>query len=243
MNIALQLWSIKEEVEKDFAGALEMAARAGYQGVEFAGYHGNTPEQIRELLDRYHLEPVSAHAGLQRLREAFDEELTYAKKLGYKMIVCPWSDCKSEEGTAEDAEFLESCAERASKDGIVIGYHNHDQEFRRFGEKYAMDILLENMPSVQFEPDVFWIACAGLDPVRYITPLAAAGRICAVHAKELAREGRENVYIGQGRIDFAGITAVCPPLRYPYIVEQEEYSGDHFDGILKSYQGLRKVTG
>ena len=244
MDIALQLWSIKEEVAEDFAHALELTEKAGYQGVEFAGYHGKTPEELRALLAQYHLKPVSAHVGIGRLRAALDEELRYAKELGFKMIVCPWSDCKAAEDIISDAEFLESCTQKAAKEGITIGYHNHDQEFKQFNGKYAMDILLEHMPSVQFEPDVFWIAYAGVDPATYIKPLVKAGRICAIHAKELAKEGRENVYIGQGKIDFAGIAALCPPSKYPYIVEQEEFSSDHFDGISKSCQGLRaKIAG
>jgi sugar phosphate isomerase/epimerase len=97
------------------------------------------------------------------------------------------------------------------------------------------------MPSVKVEPDVFWVAYAGVDPVSYITPYARAGRICAIHAKELAREGGKNVYIGGGKIDFAGIAAICPPSVYPWIVEQEEFSGDHFDGISRSLQGLQSI--
>jgi sugar phosphate isomerase/epimerase len=73
--------------------------------------------------------------------------------------------------------------------------------------------------------------------------LAKAGRIAAIHAKELDKEGPDNVYIGQGKIDFAGIAALCPPDKYPWIVEQEEFSSDHFDGISKSYQGLKKIIG
>jgi len=241
MDISLQLYSIKEEAEENFAHALEMTEKAGYQGVEFAGYYGKTPGELEELLAKYHLKPVSTHAGMNRFCEHLDEEINYAKKLGYKMIVCPWSDCKTEAETVENARFLEACAQKAAAEGIVIGYHNHNHEFKRFGDRLIMDILLENMPSVQFEPDVFWIAHAGVDPVTYIKPLAAAGRICAIHAKELAREGGKNVYIGEGKIDFAGIAALCPPSRYPYIVEQESYSTDHFDGISKSYRNLHKI--
>lgn len=243
MDIALQLWSIKEEAEADFAKALELTEKAGYQGVEFAGYHGKSPEEMSELLKKYHLKPVSTHVGMDRLRDGLDEELLYAKKLGYKMIVCPWSTCESEAKVIEDAKFFESCAKKAAKEGIVIGYHNHNQEFKKFGGKYAMDILLENMPSVKFEADVFWIAYGGVDPVSYIKPYAAAGRICAIHAKELAKEGKENVYIGQGKIDFAGIAAICPPATIPYVVEQEEFSSDHFDGVTQSCRGLRKILG
>jgi sugar phosphate isomerase/epimerase len=239
MEIALQLWSIKEEAEENFAHALELTEKAGYQGVEFAGYHGNSPEQMNELLAKYHLKAVSTHVGIDRLRKALDEEIDYAKKVGYKLIVCPWSDCKSEAEIVANAKFLESCAQKAARENLVIGYHNHAQEFKKIGEKYAMDILLENMPSVQFEPDVFWVAYAGVDPVAYIKPLT--GRICAIHAKELAKEGKDNVYIGQGKIDFTGIAALCPPSQYPWVVEQEEFTTDHFDGISKSCEGLRKT--
>jgi sugar phosphate isomerase/epimerase len=241
MDISLQLYSIKEEAAEGFSHALELTAKAGYQGVEFAGYHGNTAAQLKQLLDTYHLKAVSTHAGIDRLRNAFDDELNYAKSLGYKLIVCPYLACKTEEETIADAKFLETCAQKAAGQGITVGYHNHSQEFVKFGGRYALDILLENAPSVKFEPDVYWIAYADVDPVTYIKPLAAAGRICAVHAKEIAKEGKENVYVGEGKIDFPAIAALCPPARYPFIIEQEEFSGDHFEGISKSYQGLKKV--
>ncbi|MDR3139989.1 MAG: sugar phosphate isomerase/epimerase [Treponema sp.] len=241
MDISLQLFSIKEEMKEDFARGLELTRKAGYGGVEFAGYFGFSPEKIKELLAQYQLKAVSTHAGIGRLREAFEEELEYAVKLGYSLIVCPMLPCKTKDQIIEDAEFLEACAQRAAKKGILIGYHNHAHEFVKFDGQYAQDILLETAPSLKFEPDVFWIAYAGVDPVEYLSPLVQAGRICAVHAKELAREGKDNVYIGQGKIDFKAIAKLCPPSVYPYIVEQEEFSSDHFDGISQSYQGLKKV--
>ncbi|MDR1950028.1 MAG: sugar phosphate isomerase/epimerase [Spirochaetaceae bacterium] len=247
MDISLQLYSIKEDADQDFAKALEMTEKAGYQGVEFAGYYGNTPGRINELLKQYHLKPVSSHVGLDRLRGNFDGELEYLNVLGFKLIVCPHSPCNTKEEVLETAAFLQSCALKAAGAGIVMGYHNHAHEFARFDGRYALDLLLEAAPAVQFEPDVFWIAYAGVDPAAYIKPYAAAGRICAVHAKDLAKEGaeqkspRNNVYIGDGRIDFPAIAALCPPARYPYIVEQEEFSSDHFDGISRSQKGLRKL--
>jgi sugar phosphate isomerase/epimerase len=241
MDIGLQLYSLKEEAEKSFENALELTAKAGYTAVEFAGNFGNTSEQMKALLAKYHLKPVSAHVGIERFREAFDEELAYAKAVGYRLIICPWSDCKSRDEVLNDAKLLESCAGKAAKEGLVVGYHNHAQEFSQFNGAYAMDILLEHAPTVQFEPDVFWIAYAGVDPVNYLTPLAKAGRICALHAKELAKEGTANVYVGQGKIDFLSLTKIISPAVYPYIVEQEEYSGDHFTGIAASCAGLRTI--
>ncbi|MDR0553996.1 MAG: sugar phosphate isomerase/epimerase [Treponema sp.] len=241
MDISLQLWSIKEEAEKDFAGALALVEKAGYRGVEFAGYYGNTPERVKEMLAACGLKAVSSHVGIDRLQNNWDGEIQYLKTLGFKLIVCPWVSCASKEEVLQNAAILESCAQKAAQDGITVGYHNHAHEFVQFDGRYALDILLEKAPTVQFQPDVYWIAHAGVDPVRYLKPVAEAGRICAIHAKEIAKTGTANVYVGRGRIDFKAIAALCPPARYPYIVEQEEFSSDHFDGIRQSCEGLRKV--
>jgi sugar phosphate isomerase/epimerase len=240
-EIALQLYSIKEEAQEDFARALELTQKAGYQGVEFAGYFGNSPEQLKALLRTYKLKAVSTHLGLPRLKEALDEEIACAKTLGYRLLVCPGIGADSAEGFAKEARSLEECAQRAAKEGLTVGYHNHSHEFVKYGGKYAMDIILENAPTVKFQPDLFWVAAGGVDPLTYIEPLARAGRICAIHAKELAKTGKENVYVGEGKIDFKAIAAICPPDTYPWIIEQEEYHSDHLDGISKSYRGLRRV--
>ncbi|MDR2535928.1 MAG: sugar phosphate isomerase/epimerase [Treponema sp.] len=241
MDISLQLYSIKEEAAERFEQALELTEKAGYQGVEFAGYFGKTSEQMKALLNQHHLKPVSTHVGLQRLQEGLDEELEYAKQLGYNLIICPYSSCETKGQTLEDAKFLETCAQKAAKKGIIIGYHNHAHEFKQFDGKYALDILLEAAPTVKFEPDLYWIALGEADPVQYIAPLAKAGRICAIHAKELAKTGRDNVYIGQGKIDFLAIAKMCPPSVYPWILEQEEFTSDHYDGIAQSRQGLQRI--
>ncbi len=241
MNIALQLYSIKEEEEENYEGAVEMAARAGYNSVEFAGYFGYDPASMKRLLSKYGLTAVSSHIGIDRFRNNFEEELEYAVKVGYGMIVCPWLDCNSPEEIKADGAVLEKCALLAAEKGIKVGYHNHNQEFNKFEGKYALDILLESAPSVMLEPDLFWIAYAGVDPVGYIEPYAREGRICAIHAKEISENLKDNVYIGEGVIDFKAVDELVDHRKIPYIVEQEEYTTDHFDGISKSCQGLKKV--
>jgi len=234
------LYSLKEEsLEK----ALEMTAKAGYDSVEFAGYFGNDAASIRKLLAEYGLTALSSHIGINQFTDRFDEELEYALNVGFKMLVCPWLDCKSLDDLEKSGAVLERCALAAAKKGVKVGYHNHNQEFTKFKGKYALDILLELAPTVMLEPDLFWIAYAGLDPVEYIAPYADSGRICAVHAKEISKNLKNNVYIGDGIIDFKGIASIVDPEKVPYIVEQEEYTSDLFDGISKSYKGLKKALG
>ena len=46
MSVALQLYSLREEAEKDFVGVLEETKAMGYAGVEFAGFYGLPAEQV-----------------------------------------------------------------------------------------------------------------------------------------------------------------------------------------------------
>ena len=43
--VALQLYTLREELEKDFTGTLEKVAALGYQGVEFAGFGPLSPRR------------------------------------------------------------------------------------------------------------------------------------------------------------------------------------------------------
>ena len=47
LPIGLQLYSVRNEMEKDFEGTLARVAAMGYEGVEFAGLFGKAPEEIK----------------------------------------------------------------------------------------------------------------------------------------------------------------------------------------------------
>ena len=51
--IGLQLYTVRDLLEKDFEGTLERVAQIGYTNMEFAGYYNRTPEQVRAVLDRH----------------------------------------------------------------------------------------------------------------------------------------------------------------------------------------------
>src|SRR5438034_5563103 len=60
-RIGLQLYTVRHEMEKDFAGTIAKVAAAGYQEVEFADYFGKAPADVKALLDHHGLTAPSAH--------------------------------------------------------------------------------------------------------------------------------------------------------------------------------------
>ena len=67
--IALQLYTVREDMKNDFEGTLKKVKEMGYDGVEFAGLFGNTPEQVRQDLE-----------GMQTMR-------TLARNMSFLMIL------------------------------------------------------------------------------------------------------------------------------------------------------------
>jgi len=188
------------------------------------------------LLEEYGLEPGSSHVKMDFLRERLESELETAKTLGMKRIICPWLPCGNEDEICRDAVYLEQCAQQAKAYDIEIGYHNHSQEFVLHDGVPALDILFEMAPSVLFEPDVYWIVRGGGDYRHYLEKYR--GRICAIHAKDIAPDKETDCYTGQGMIDFRGIAEKFSPRTYPFIVEQESFTGEMLDGLEKCREGL-----
>ena len=70
--IALQLWSIKDDCERNFDDAIKNVRDMGYDGVEFAGYYGKTADEINQLLTDTGLEIAGSHVPYDHLRDALD---------------------------------------------------------------------------------------------------------------------------------------------------------------------------
>ena len=64
LPVALQLYSVRDELEADFEGTIAKVKEFGYDGVEFAGLYGRSTEQVKKILADAGLTPVSAHVPL-----------------------------------------------------------------------------------------------------------------------------------------------------------------------------------
>jgi hypothetical protein len=60
-NVGVQLYTVRTDLEKDFDGTLAKVAAIGYKEVEFAGYFGHTPQQVRDALKKHGLTSPAAH--------------------------------------------------------------------------------------------------------------------------------------------------------------------------------------
>jgi sugar phosphate isomerase/epimerase len=187
LAVAVQLYSVRDVLEKDFFGVLAKVRDMGYAGVEFAGYYGHSAAEIVKALKKLGMAAVSAHVALDALAKDTTGAIAFHKELGTKYLAIPWLDEASRPGTPRWPEVvatIRKIAEGFQAEGIQLLYHNHDFEFVKLGGEYALDALYKAipMPYLATEIDTCWVRVAGVDPAAYLRRYA--GRSPVVHLKD-----------------------------------------------------------
>ena len=185
MKIALQLYSIRDEVEKDMDKALGAVKAMGYDYVEFAGYYGKSAAEVKALLDKHGLVGLSVHQMPSIFEEEGQKAVDYIKEIGLEYAAIPFYPLAELQDNFEQvvASFTK-VGELLKVNGIKLLYHNHDFEFNKIGDAYILDKLFASVPEELMNPqiDVCWVRYAGLDPVEYIRKYK--GRIEVLHFKD-----------------------------------------------------------
>ena len=197
-KIGVQLYSVRDEASKDFAGTLKDLKEMGYEGAELAGTYGLSAEEIRKAADDAGLELFSAHVPLSDLRNDPEATVDLYHKIGCRWIVVPYlmpEDRPQSGNFGKTIDDLGKISEVCARYGIRLCYHNHDFEFFRMPDgRYALDQLYDSLPAekLQTELDTCWVHVAGEDPAAYVRKYA--GRAQVLHLKDYDGEKSEDMY-------------------------------------------------
>jgi sugar phosphate isomerase/epimerase len=244
--IALQMYTLRNESARDFAGTLREVAEIGYAGVEFAGTGGLSAAELRGLLDDLNLRAAGSHTGLDALEGDLNAALDFTQAIGSEFVVCPYLP-EERRRTADDyralAETLNRAGAACKQRGLQLCYHNHAFEFQRFDGQYALDILYSatDPDLVKGELDTYWIQKGGADPAAYIRQYA--GRCPLIHLKDMAADDTQSfAEVGQGTLDWPAIFAAAEAggARW-YIVEQDVCPGPPLESVALSLRNLRAM--
>lgn len=194
--IALQLYSVRTDMEADFEGTLKKVKELGYDGVEFAGIFGKSAAEIKKICAEIGLVPISAHVPYDELLKGEETFKTYAE-IGCKYIVIPWIGGEYLAGGEKNAEFIENVkkfGELANANGMKLCYHNHDFEFEKVDGEYKLDRLYNDVPAelLSTQLDTCWVNVGGENPSDYIRKYN--GRIEIIHLKDFVGSKSENMY-------------------------------------------------
>ncbi|HBW83401.1 MAG TPA: sugar phosphate isomerase/epimerase [Gammaproteobacteria bacterium] len=242
-EIGLQLYSLRREMADDFEGTLEQLAEIGFTEMEFAGYHGKTPAEVRNILDSFGLTTPASHVPLQAIRDDLDREIETAVTLGQEYMVMPFlpENERSLDSYRRVAELLNRAGEKTREAGITMGYHNHNFEFDiHEGGLIGYDILMsETEPElVTFEMDLFWAEDAGYDAKFFF--LKYPGRFPMIHVKDRAGSGAM-VDVGRGYIDFQELFSYASKGGFRHYFIEHDNPTDGINSMAYSYNSVRNL--
>lgn len=240
--IALQLYTVRDETARDFTGTLRQVARLGYPAVEFAGYGGLSAADLRALLDELGLHAPASHClRLDMDEEALAQQLAYAQTIGCKYMVLPWIGPErfSEPQLPTLAKQLTAIGQRCREAGLQFTYHTHDYSFRRRGETYLLNDLLDAIePSLlAVELDIYWMVFAGSDPLPFLHQ--HGDRVPLLHLKDMA-DNRDMTEVEAGTLDFAALisSGQARGTRW-FIVEHDRPTIPSLESARRSFDYLK----
>ena len=197
LPVAVQLYTVRDDVKADMKGTLKKVKEMGYDGVEFAGLFDNSPADIKAWCEEIGLNPISAHVPIDELVADLEGTVAKYNEIGVKYIVIPYVIEERRPGGekfAETLEYMKKIGAECNKYGITQLYHNHDFEFVDLDGKYGLDVIYDTVPAdlLQTELDCCWVKVGGEDPAGYIRKYA--GRAPIVHLKDFAGEKSSDMY-------------------------------------------------
>lgn len=187
----LQLFSVSDDVREHFDETLRKVSEYGYDGVEFAGLHGNDPKRVRDLCDELGLRAISVHSGFGELYYDLDGRkkiLDECEQLGAEYVVIPFMMEKYRPDGGNFDLFVKGMKEvaKATADrGMKLCYHNHNFEFNtKVGNEYLLDVIFDSIGTdlLAAQLDLGWVSIGREDPIKYLNKYA--GNVPIIHIKD-----------------------------------------------------------
>jgi sugar phosphate isomerase/epimerase len=261
LPLAIQLYSVREQLPKDYTGTLKQLAGLGYREVEAAGYYNHSVAEVKQAMQDAGLNLVSSHHPSGDLHKQFDEILAFNKELGVKYIICSSptpkdpSRSKGNQLTLDDwrwnADEFNKFGEKVTAAGLKFGYHNHITEFHKTDGVVPYDVLMSRTDpaKVTMEMDCGWVIVGGGDPIaclrRYPT------RISMLHIKDFKKSSAPFsntnrpviAELGQGSIDYRPILQAAAKTGHikHCFVEQEGFDMPPMQSLKVDADYMRKL--
>ncbi|MBX3066510.1 MAG: sugar phosphate isomerase/epimerase [Anaerolineae bacterium] len=244
MTIAVQLWSIREELKADYQGTLRQIAAFGYPAIETARFYLNDdPKKTGDFCRSIGLSILGAHIDLP-LGDDKNKVLDTMAGLGTNTLVFPWIEpeiASSLDNLKRLCDDLNAAEEVCRANGLRLIYHNHHFELIPLpdGSLPLLRIAEMTVPAISFEIDIYGAQMVGVDPVELVRTFPRP--VPLLHIKDGSGvRGDPTVPLGEGVVNLAGLLALPKP--EAYIVEMNTSASNMMEDVRKSYNWLKERT-
>jgi sugar phosphate isomerase/epimerase len=210
-DVALQLYSLREDFKNNFDTTIKKVGEMGFTAVEAADYrdgkfYGKTPEEFKAAVAAAGMTVLSSHTAKQlsadELRTKdfsaslawWDDAITAHVAAGMPYVVTPWMEVpKTLADLQTYCDYYNAIGQKCKERGLSFGYHNHAHEFTKIDGVMMYDYMLEhtNPEWVFFQMDVYWTVIGRQSPVDYFHQYP--GRFTLLHIKDHKELGQSGM--------------------------------------------------
>lgn len=253
-KIALQLYTVRNQIKENIADTLRRIADMGFEAVETAFWPDNiSVKQAGKYLKDAGLTVSSAHIELPVDDAKRNAMLEVAENFNCtKMIWHGWPEDKrysSLDGTKELVNIYNEANHFAKSNGLQFGLHNHWWEYRnKVDGRFVYEVLLESVePDIFFEIDTYWVKVAGHDPATIVAKFGKRAKL--LHIKDGLAKWNDSlpqdnpdpmVAVGKGTQNFPAIVKAANGNTEWMVVEMDVTATDVLEAIQESYNYLVK---
>ncbi len=248
--VGIQLYSVRDDMEKDPLDTLKQLAAMGYKNVEHANYkdrkfYGYSAREFKKILDDLGMQMPSGHtvlgsqhwdAGKKEFTDLWKYTVEDAAEMGQQYVISPSlneSYRKDRDGLLRFMDVFNKSGELCKRAGMKFGYHNHDFEFSEsLGGEMLYDIMMKNTdPKLVIQQlDIGNLYNGGANAAEIVKKYP--GRFSSLHVKDeiKATEGNEryeSTILGKGIVHVKDVIDIVrkSSKNVHYIIEQESYQG------------------
>ena len=259
-RMGLQLFTIRDAMEKDPISTLKKIKEMGYRDTEIYGYDGDLNQyygmksaDFKSLLNDLGLTATSGHYNFtdhfdkpySDMKRYVEQCIVGAQAIGSKYITWPWlaPEYRDIENFKKLSSMLNKMGEQITASGLGFAYHNHDFEFTEHNGQTGYDIILaETDPElVKLQMDMYWVAhSAKLSPAQLIAN--NPGRYVMWHIKDMDKITRDYTELGNGSIDYISMLSDIDvdALQYYYLEQGSNFAQNSMQSVADSATYFKK---
>ena len=247
MKLGAQFYSIRDNTTtpEDLYRAFKEIKDIGYEIVQMSAICDIDPTLLKSYSDEFSLPITCTHSPYDRIINDTEALINEHKIYGCPTIGLGYMP--NEYHGDKIYDFIETLREPLRKikaAGLDFAYHNHAFEFEKVDGKPIYDILIDELPELNFIIDTYWIRYAGYDFIDYIKKIGA-DRIKNIHFKDMKNDPQGPICpCGEGIIDFSPLIELCDEMGIKNaLVEQDNApdSGNSIGEMKKSYENLKPL--
>ena len=255
-RIGIQLYSVKDELPKDFTGTLKKLADIGYSSVEPYGFtkddfFGHTMKELSAIVKDMGMTVSGSHIWSSiKVNNPTEKEWDFWKNCagiltsGGGKYAVQSSIPKVE--TLDDLKRIVSYFNQAGKickeGGVRFAFHNHFDEFRKVDGEILLDYLIKNTDPklVFFQLDMGHVVNGGGDCEHYLRNYP--GRIPLWHASDFNLSNRQYTEVGKGSVPYVKLFDLAKSSGLEQLTVEQETQGDIFASCKADFDYLKQFA-